>query len=38
MMGLLVRQPAQHEPLQPSMPVLPGFVRRALAALFRRHH
>jgi hypothetical protein len=38
MMGLLVRQQAQHEPLQPSVPVLRGFVRRAFAVLFRWHH
>ncbi len=36
MMGLLVRQVAQYEPLQPSGPVLPGFVRRAWMALFGR--
>ncbi len=37
MMGLLVPNRAQHEPLQPSAPVLPAFLRRAIAALFRKH-
>jgi hypothetical protein len=37
MLGLLVPNRAPFEPLQPSPPLLPGFVRRALEALFRRH-
>ena len=36
MLGLLVSNRAQFEPLQPSMPMLPGFVRRAWSALFGR--
>ena len=36
MLGLLVPNRAQFEPLQPSLPML-GFVRRAWQALFRRH-
>jgi hypothetical protein len=37
MLGLLVPVRTQYEPLQPSMPLLPGYVRDFLAALFRRH-
>jgi hypothetical protein len=36
MLGLLVSVRAPFEPLQPSPPFLPGFVR-ALMTLFRRH-
>jgi len=36
MLGLLVSVRAPYEPLQPSPPFLPGFLRRALASLFRR--
>jgi hypothetical protein len=36
MLGLLVPVRTQYEPLQPSLPLLPGFLRRALATLFRR--
>ncbi len=36
MLGLLVSNRAPFEPLQPSAPILPRFVRRALQALFRR--
>ena len=38
MLGLLVPVRAQYEPLQPSMPLIPGYVRHALAMLFRRRH
>jgi hypothetical protein len=37
MLGLLVTTRAADEPLAPRTPILPGFVRRALDALFRRH-
>jgi hypothetical protein len=37
MLGLLVSVRTPYEPLQPSLPLLPGFVRRVLAAWFRRH-
>lgn len=36
MLGLLVPNRAQIEALQPSPPLLPSFVRRALTALFKR--
>jgi hypothetical protein len=36
MLGLLVTKHAFGEPLQPNAPLLPAFLRRALAALFRR--
>jgi hypothetical protein len=37
MMGLLVPNRAAYEQLSPTTPILPAFMRRALAALFRRH-
>jgi hypothetical protein len=37
MLGLLVPNRSADEPLPPSTPILPAFMRRALAALFRRH-
>jgi len=37
MMGLLVPNRRAYEELHPSAPLLPAFMRRALAALFRRH-
>ena len=37
MLGLLVHNRGPFEPLQPSPPLLPGFMRRALRALFGRH-
>ena len=36
MLGLLVSNRAPFEPLQAGAPVPPGFVRRALMALFRK--
>lgn len=36
MLGLLVQNRAFDERQPPASPILPGFVRRALAALFRR--
>ena len=36
MLGLLVPVRTQYEPLQPSMPLVPGYMRHALAAFFRR--
>jgi len=37
MMGLLVPNRSLYEPQPPTAPLLPGFMRRALAAIFRKH-
>jgi hypothetical protein len=37
MMGLLVQNRVFSERQPPASPILPGFVRRVLAALFRHH-
>jgi hypothetical protein len=37
MMGLLVTSRAQIDEQQMRLPLLPGFVRRALLAIFRKH-
>jgi hypothetical protein len=37
MMGLLVTSRAQIDEQQMRLPILPAFVRRALAAFFRKH-
>jgi hypothetical protein len=37
MMGILVPNPRFYEPRPPSAPLLPGFMQRALAALFGKH-
>lgn len=37
MLGLLVTNRVAGEPLQPSTPLLPAFLRHFLATLLRRH-